>query len=332
MVQRRRSRARVVLRVLLALAVVLAAVVGAASWRLNLYDREIARIDDAMPEEQGRPRAAPGQNWLLVGSDWRGERAEEEQSPEEARADAIMLLHMPEDEQRGYVVSIPRDSYVPIEGHDDGKISTALEKGGPGLLTQTVEELSGVRVDHVAILDFHGFERSIDALGGVEVDVKRDVSDPSNEWSWSAGRQHMDGEEALRFVRERKGLPEGTTDRMRRQQAVLNAVGEKARSQELLRDPGQLDHLLRIASESLAVDDEVTLATLRGLAERLAAAGPERISYTSLPVARTDWVGSRNVARLDEERTGKLFTALDNGTLDQYFAEHDLGNNVDEVN
>lgn len=329
MVQRRRSLARVVGGVVVVLAVLLAAVAGVAAWRLSLYDQEIARMDEALPEE-GRPRAAPGQNWLLVGSDWRGERAEENQTPEEAHADALMLLHLSE-EGGAYIVAIPRDSYVPIPGHDAAKISTAMEEGGPRLLTRTVEELSGIRVDHVAILDFSGFERMVDTLGGVEVHVEEDVSDPSNEWSWSAGRQHMDGAEALRFVRERKGLPEGDADRVRRQQAVLNAVAEKVDHEGLLEDPARLDRMLRIASESLAVDDGVGLATLRGLAGHLAEAGPDGVTYASLPVSGTDWIGTRNVALLDEERTEELFAALDDGTLGRYLAENELGNDVDEV-
>ncbi|RNL86876.1 LytR family transcriptional regulator [Halostreptopolyspora alba] len=329
MVQRRRSRARVVGSLLVGLAVLLAAALGAAAWRLSLYDEEIARMDEAIPEED-RPHAAPGRNWLLVGSDWRGERAEEEQSPEEAHADALMLLHLPDDGDV-YIVAIPRDSYVSIPGHDDAKISTAMEKGGPRLLTRTVEELSGIRVDHVAVLDFSGFERMVDTLGGVEVRVEEDVSDPSNEWSWSEGRQHMDGAEALRFVRERKGLPEGDADRVRRQQAVLHAVAEKVDNESLPEDPARLDRMLRIASESLAVDEGVSLATLRGLAGRLAEAGPDGVTYASLPVAGTDWIETRNVALLDEERTDELFAALDEGTLGRYLAENELGNDVDEV-
>ncbi|WP_236700653.1 LCP family protein [Allosalinactinospora lopnorensis] len=227
---------------------------------------------------------------------------------------------------------MPRDSYVPIPGHDDDKISTAFAKGGPRLLMQTVEQLTDIRLDHVAVLDFSGFKRMTDVLGGVRVRVSEDIVDPSNGWSWSAGEHDMDGEEALRFVRERKGLPGGDVDRGRRQQAFIRAMAEKATSEGVLEDPVRLDGFLRSASESMAVDDDVSMGTLRGLAQRLSEVGPERITFASLPVAATDWVGPQNVVRLDENRVEELFDALRGGELGDHLSEQELENDVDEVN
>ena len=209
---RRRRRVRVVVGVL---AVVVVLLVGAAGGlvleRQRAYDRNIQRIPGAFPAESARPARAPGraQNWLLVGSDRRADQGTTGQDATAPlwrygaqRADTIMLVHLPADRRRLYLVSFPRDAWTPIQGHGNAKLNAAFSFGGPPLLIATMERLTGVRVDHFAVLDFEGFRSMTDALGGVTVRVVRTVRDPARRVVWPAGTHHLDGARALAILRE----------------------------------------------------------------------------------------------------------------------------------
>src|SRR6266511_4666986 len=192
-------RRRVLIRVVIAAAALMLLAGGATGLffeRQRTYDRNIQRIPGAFPAEAGRPVRAPGraENWLLVGSDRRADQATTGRDANEPlwrygaqRADTIMLVHLPVDRDRAYLVSFPRDSWVPIQGYGNAKINAALSFGGPPLLIATIERLTGVRVDHFAILDFEGLRSMTDALGGVEVRVARTVWYPARNGVWPAG-------------------------------------------------------------------------------------------------------------------------------------------------
>jgi LCP family protein required for cell wall assembly len=190
----------VLIRVLLAAAAAAVLFIGAFTGlfleRQRAYDRNIRRIPGAFPAESDRPARTAGraQNWLLVCSDRRADRATTGRDANQPlwrygaqRADTIMLVHLPADRDRAYLVSFPRDSWVPIQGHGKVKLNAAFSFGGPPLLIATIEGLTGVRVDHFAILDFEGFKSMADALGGVNVRVVRTVRDPARQVVWPAG-------------------------------------------------------------------------------------------------------------------------------------------------
>ncbi|MEW2359310.1 LCP family protein [Spirillospora sp. NPDC029432] len=329
----RHARSLRILGVMLAAGLLAAVGVTAlAEWRGGTYDRRIQRIPDALPHGSDvRPVEDPGQNWLLIGSDLRGVPAADKWRPGgRARADTIMLLHMPERGGRAYVISIPRDLWVDVPGQEKSKINAAFAAGGSRLLTRTVEDFSGVRIDHVAAVDFAGFKAMTDALGGVEIHLDRPIHDPSNGWSWPAGRNLLDGEEALRFVRERKGLSGSDLDRIERQQAFLTALAEKAADSGTLTSPWKLDAFLRAASGSLAVDSGTEFGTLRSLAARLARIGPERVSFATLPTGGSAWIGDQNVLLPDPEARDGLFEALREGRLDGHLDRHDLETEIDQ--
>ncbi|MUL42576.1 LytR family transcriptional regulator [Streptomonospora sp. PA3] len=331
---RHRGRRRALKAGLIALTTALvlaAAAAGVVAWRLEGYQADIDRISDALPTDRSSAAADPGENWLLVGSDLRGEATIGKWRRGESDADVIILLHMPEDSERAYAISFPRDSWVDIPGHGEDKINEAYRQGGPRLLVRTVEQLSGVAVDHFAAVDFRGFERMVDALGGVTLDLPHAIHDPTNGWSWPAGENHMDGEEALRFVRERKGLSGRDIDRVERQQVFLNAMAEKAADSGLASDPPRLDAFLRAVGRSMAVDDRVDGATLRAAALRLLDAGPENTVYVTLAVTKSAWIGDQNVLLLDEPVNDGLFAALEDDRLAAYIGKHDLANDVERM-
>ncbi|ASU85114.1 hypothetical protein CDO52_22025 [Nocardiopsis gilva YIM 90087] len=327
----RKRGLRIVVAALATIALLGGAAVAVGLWRVLTYDGNIDRIQDALPSGRAAGNAAPGDTWLLVGSDLRGASTADNWRVGEAHADTIIVLHAPEGADRVHLISIPRDAWVDIPGHGPDRISHAFREGGARLLVETVERETAAVIDHVAVIDFQGFERMTDTLGGVEVRLVEPVVDPSNGWSWPAGTNRMNGEEALRFVRERKGLPSGDQDRIKRQQAFLKAMATKVTSAELRTDPLRLDAFLEAASESLAVDEGVGMTTMRSMGMRLLEIGPEGMTFVSLPISGTDWIDGKNIAYLDDEVKRDVFGALRDGSLDAYVAEYGLANDVDEV-
>ncbi|MEV4167492.1 LCP family protein [Nonomuraea dietziae] len=292
----------------LLVAMVLAGGFALLMQRQYVYDGNIRRIAEPFPVESERPGKTVGeaQNWLLIGSDRRpGEQGAQ-------RADTIMILHLPADRRRIYVVGIPRDAYVPIKGHGNDKINASYAYGGPRLLISTVERFTGVRIDHFAAVDFAGFVAMTRALGGVDVYVARTTYDPMNKVTWKQGKVHLDGERSLLFVRQRYNLPGGDFDRIRRQQAVIKAMGRKLRDSSLF----AIDEFLQESTKSLSVDPGVTMSLLRGLAFDLR--GVEDLTALTTPHLGSATIRGASVVKIDEKKAEKLFAAVRQDALADY--------------
>lgn len=279
------------------------------------YDRNIARtkgVIDNSAKDRPKPPAG-GENWLIVGSDSRQKDPLADAAdwkPGQQRSDTIMLVHMFGDGKRVSVTSFPRDSWVDVPGHGKQKINAAFSYGGPRLLVRTVEQLTDIRIDHFAAVDFNGFKTMTDAVGGVDVFVPRTVTDSSQDRVWTKGRHHLDGEDALAFVRQRHGLPNGDLDRIKRQQTFLLALLAKASSRHMLTNPGRLDAFLDATSKAMTVDDSVDSGDLRTLALRYRGIGRDDILFGTVPIRSSGNVGGQAVLFVDEPRAEELFTAL----------------------
>jgi LCP family protein required for cell wall assembly len=341
----RAPRRRLLIRVLVAAAAAAVLLVGATAGlfleRQRAYDRNIRRIPGVFPAESDRPARAPGraQNWLLVGSDRRADQATTGRDATgplwragAQRADTIMLVHLPADRDRAYLVSFPRDAWVPIPGHGDAKLNAAFSFGGPPLLIATIERLTGVRVDHVAILDFDGFRSMTDALGGVDVRVARTVWAPAQRVLWPAGTHHLDGARALDFVRQRHNLPGGDLGRIQRQQAFLRALARQAVDRGTLANPLKLNALLEAATKAVSVDASLTIAGLRALALQFRSLRPGDLVFVTAPVAGMGTEGRQSVVYLDRAKGQPLYQALRTDTVEGYLAGvGDAVNQVDQV-
>jgi LCP family protein required for cell wall assembly len=341
----RARRRRVLIRLLLAAAAAAVLLVGAITGlfleRQRAYDRNIQRIPDAFPDEADRPPRVPGraQNWLLVGSDRRSDQATTGRDADQPlwrygaqRADTIMLVHLPADRGRIYLVSFPRDAWVPIQGHGNAKLNAAFSFGGPPLLIATIERLTGVRVDHFAILDFDGFRSMTDALGGVDVRVARTVRDPARKVVWPAGTHHLDGARALDFVRQRHNLPGGDLGRIKRQQAFLKALAGQAVDRGTLANPLKLNAFLEATTESVSVDQSLTISRLRSLALQFRSMRVGDVVFVTAPVAGTGTEGRQSVVYLDRTKGQPLYQALRADAVEDYLAGADnTANQVDEV-
>ncbi|OBH96663.1 LCP family protein [Mycobacterium sp. E2733] len=243
----------------LVIAVLLAGigVVCGAVW----FDSRLHR-DEILTDYSGRPAHGRGTNWLLVGSDSRQGLSPEQQEAlatggdiGSSRTDTILLVHLPElwSGRRVTMVSIPRDSYVPIAGHGKDKINSAFAMGGATLLAQTVEQATGLRLDHYAEIGFGGFAGVVDALGGVTVCPTTPFSDPLAGIDLPAGCQKLNGRNALGYVRTRD-TPRADLDRMVNQRQFVAALLHAATSPTVWLNPWRWYAVPRALADALTVD------------------------------------------------------------------------------
>lgn len=255
----------------------------------------------------------PGETYLIVGSDSREGWMDD--GTEGARTDTIMLVHHPENGPAA-LISIPRDSYVDIPGHDPNKINAAFAFGGPQLLVQTVEQLTGLTVDRYLEVGFLGVEDVVNALGGIELCYDADVNDPYSTLVWRAGCHESDGATALAFSRMRYADPLGDIGRTQRQQQVVSAVANKALSSSVLLNPLKLRGVADAGLKSFRVNDGTHAYDLAQMARVInAARGANAVAGTP-PIAsldyRVDGVGS--TVLLDPDTSADFWIAIADGT------------------
>jgi LCP family protein required for cell wall assembly len=235
-------------------------------------------------------------NVLLLGSDTREGQGNRIGGETPGLSDTTILLHLSANRERAYGVSIPRDSMVERpecerkdgQGTDPGGLSqfnVAYAIGGPACTIRTVESLTDIRINHFVVIDFNGFKSMVDALGGVPVCVPEEVNDDIGKIYLPAGSYEVKGQQALSYVRLRHGLSEnGDIGRMKRQQAFLASMANKAISAGTLLNPVRLYNFLDAATKSLTTDPELaSLNKLRGLAGQLKDIGLKQIQFLTVP-------------------------------------------------
>ncbi|TJZ73271.1 LytR family transcriptional regulator [Rhodococcus oryzae] len=294
------------------IGLVLAALLVLVGGSVVYLDRGLNRID-ALADYPGRIGDTPGTNWLLVGSDSRtGLTPEQEQELatggelDSKRTDTIIIVHIPKS-GKSTMVSIPRDSYVTIPGWGKDKINSSFsgEDGGPQLLVQTVEEATGLRMDHYVEIGFGGFAGIVDALGGINICVPYPIDDPLAGINLQPGCQDLTGAQALGFVRTR-ATPLADLDRMKNQRAFMSALLDKSTSIGTLINPFRLWPMATKTAESVQVDEDDHLWNLAGLAWAMRG-GP---IATTVPIAGFEDVDAGNVLIWDRERASEFFGAL----------------------
>ena len=325
---RRRGRFRdhkVLVAALVLLVVPVLAVAGFAAYLNHLVTTNVqhgnlmpnipiatAGPDGTVTQAPGAPavQTGRGQNYLLLGSDAGAGR-------EGGRSDVIILVHVPEDHAKVQLIHFPRDLYVAIPGHGKDKINAAFAFGGAPLLVQTMQDLIGVRIDHVAMIGFEGFKQMTDAVGGVDVNVE----EPSNEsgYVFTKGKMHLNGDQALAFVRERHQLSEGDISRGRRQQAFLKALMLKGLSSDTLTNPAQLSRFIQAATANLVVDQSLDVGQLRTEAFGLKDLRGDDIRFITAPFTgfATTAAGA-SIDVVDEAKMKALGKAIATDQLDGY--------------
>jgi LCP family protein required for cell wall assembly len=309
----RRRPGRIVAATLGVLALV---VIGFAGY----VDRAMQRTD-ALADYPGRIADTAGTNWLIVGSDSRAGLTPDQEARlttgDEAaagggRTDTIMLMHIPALTGNGQVtlVSLPRDSSVPLAGHGRVKLNTTFALGGPTLLVQTVENVTGVHVDHYAEIGFGGFAGLVDDVGGVQMCPTEPISDPLAGLNIPAGCQVLDGPQALGYVRTRH-TPRADLDRVVHQREFLGALIARASSPAVLLNPFHSVPLAIDAPETITVDNGDHVWDLARLGWALRSLSSGNAVTETVPIAGFGPVtdGSSGVL-WDREQAGRLFSGL----------------------
>ncbi|GAA1848775.1 LCP family protein [Pseudonocardia alni subsp. carboxydivorans] len=318
----RRGR-RVLVALLAVVLVLLLAVAGTVAYLTSSIGGGISRIPDAFRgiDAGSRPASFGGTTFLLVGTDSRssepttGSDATPGVDAGSQRSDVIMLGTLAPDGEHGSVVSIPRDSWVEIPGRGKNKINAAYAFGGAPLLIETVENLTGVRVDHFGVIDFAGFTSLVDSVGGIDVTVARATSNAGVDFT--AGENHLDGGEALAYVRQRYGLPNGDIDRAARQQNAIRALLEKVQ-EKASTDPAALYAFATSVGDAVSVDDSLSNTGLVQLALENRNLRGSGVAFVTAPVAGLGREGAQSVVYLDDGRAADLWDAVRNGSVAQY--------------
>ncbi|GAA3703033.1 hypothetical protein GCM10022204_20230 [Microlunatus aurantiacus] len=321
---RRRRRWLRILLVAVAVVVVGAVVAGAAY--VYTLDRSVTskiKREDVLPGEgsgaSARPSADPAAtgalNFVLLGSDSR--------DPDDSgagRSDSIMVVHLNKAHDQAFITSFPRDMWVDIPGHGKGKINAAFAYGGTQLMVQTLEKLLGTRMDHVVMVDFEGFIKLTESLGGVTVKNKTAFS--SHGFDYPKGEITIAGEEALWFVRERKSLPGGDLDRAENQRNVIKAIVAKGLSPEVVANPAAFTSFVGGVAEHVTVDSSLTDQIIRDLALSL------RLTAKDITLLQAPLSGfgtspdGQSIDLVDEAQLAALGKAMKSDTMAAYVAKY----------
>ncbi|MER5950840.1 LCP family protein [Streptomyces sp. NPDC001904] len=295
-----------------------------------LGDNRPARADGTGPSPS--PSASASQepvekgvlNVLVLGSDSRSGKENKKLGGGDsggARSDTAMVLHLNADRSEATVVSIPRDTLVqrpscPTESGGttavayDVMFNSAYSLGGPVCAVKTVETMTGVRMDHYLEVDFAGFAKLVDALGGVDITTDEDIDDDLSQLHLEAGPHHLDGTTALAFARTRHGVGDGSDlGRIKLQQQLVKALADEVSASGLLTSPARLYKVADAATGALTTDTGLdSLSKLSGLARSLQDLSGDSVKTVMMPVVPAP--SDRNRVVADEPEAKDLWESL----------------------
>jgi LCP family protein required for cell wall assembly len=311
-------------RIALVGAVAVALLAGLGLGGAWLYAKHIEskvhRIDAFSDITGGRPPklVAGAQNILLLGSDSRDMSAAADNGG--WRSDTLILMHITADHKKAYLISIPRDTWVFVPkssstqyGNTMAKINSAFSWGGVPLTVQTVEGFTGVHIDHVALINFEGFKEVTDALGGVDLYVDQTIKSIHKPYrTFTKGEQHMNGTEALDWVRQRKQFAQGDFARVKHQQEFLKAIMEKAASTGTLTNPAKLNSFLNAMTKAVVVDKDMNLVDL---ALQFRSLRSSDMTFLTNPSSGTGTRDGESVVLSDKTKASGLYDAVSKDTV-----------------
>jgi LCP family protein required for cell wall assembly len=305
----RRLRALGWISAIMTLVVVSTSLVAYAEWRHLWGNIQKENVNGLLGKRP--PKYNSAMNILLIGSDSRaGSNKKFGQGIQGARSDTMILMHISPQRTGATLISFPRDSVVSTVGcQADGMghlgqqasqqvemLNATFDSGGAPCTWKTLETLTGIRIDHFIEIDFGGFQSMVNAVGGVTVCLPEAIHDPASKLNLSAGAHHVDGAQALAFVRERHVGLGSDLQRIQRQQFFMASLAKQVTTSNMLGDPGKLLSLANAATRSLTTDSALDVGTLLKIAESMRGLRASSVNMISVPVVadasdpnRVDW-------------------------------------------
>lgn len=304
-----------------ALAIV-ASLLGYGWYQSIIGNITTAQVDT---DEWDRPANVEGvMNILLIGSDERsGENADYGEAEGE-RPDTMLIASINVDNGAATLINLPRDLMVDLpeceaveeyEGMSahNGMINSAMTFGGMGCQWKTVEQVTGVHLDHFVVMDFVGFKDMIDAIGGVEMCIPEPVDDPKAHLVLDAGLQVLDGEESLGFVRSRYGQGDGSDlSRIDRQQEFMGAMLREVLDSDVMTSPVTITNFLGAVTDSITTDEDMTVDIMTSIAISMREVDLDRVQFVTAPNGQHP--DDENRITLKEPDASELFEEINSGT------------------
>jgi LCP family protein required for cell wall assembly len=285
----------------LAISAISALAFGTVTASINKID--VFSGIDKRPEKK-----STAMNYLLVGSDTREGLSKEElkklrvgsvATAAGKRSDTMLLVHISKARDKAILISIPRDTFALIPEHKSksgkiipavhSKINSSFNWGGAPLLIQTIEEMTELKIDHYVEINFAGFARIVDSIGGVEVCTKKNINDPKSHLILEAGVHTLNGIESLKYVRTREFDGMGDLGRMQRQQAFMSAVLRKATSAGVLLNPVTMASFINSSLSAVTTDSELKNSDLIALAKQMKSLSTSSVRTLTVPLSNLSY-------------------------------------------
>lgn len=295
----RSSRRRTLKGVIWTLVVLVAVILGGLGYLYARLNGNLSGIDINAQLGDHRPRNVDNgsEDILVLGSDSRAGANAKYGKSSGARSDTAMVVHVYHGHKKAAVVSIPRDTLVhrpacaakkggTAPAEPSAMFNSAYEVGGPACAVKTVERMTGIRMDHYIEVDFTGFKKLINQLGGVKVTTTKAIHDKDSHLSLGPGTHTLDGEQALGLVRTRHAVGNGSDlGRIELQQAFMKALIHQVRGVGLFSDPKKLFDLADTATKSITPDSQLdSVNELIGFAGGLQDLSAKNVTMITLPV------------------------------------------------
>lgn len=288
------------------------------------YQRLYGNISHIDPKGQlgdhRPPKIGDAVNVLVIGSDSRAGANGAYGNEAGARSDTILVMHIAAGGKRAVGLSLPRDSIVNIPSctsggrtipAHQGMINSSFNSGGAACTWKTIEATTGIHLDHFVQIDFAGFQRMVDALGGIEIDLPKPVRDTDARLNLPAGPHLLDGRTALAYVRARHAFGDGSDlGRIQRQQRFMAAMIKKATSTGLLSSPARLYRFLDAATDSVTTDNDLGIAEMRNLAEGMSGVDSGAVRFVTVP--NHPWPADPNRVAWTQPAARHLFHQIGN--------------------
>jgi LCP family protein required for cell wall assembly len=303
----------------------------------------INKIDVFSGIDKRPEKKSTAMNYLLVGSDTREGLSKAElkalrvgsvATAAGKRSDTMLLVHISKARDKAVMISIPRDTFALIPEHTSktgklipavhSKINSSFNWGGAPLLIQTIEEMTDLKIDHYIEINFAGFARIVNSIGGVEVCTKKNINDPKSHLVLEAGVHTLNGIESLKYVRTREFDGMGDLGRMQRQQAFMSAVLRKATSAGVLLNPVTIASFINSALSAVTTDSELKNSDLIALAKQMKSLSTSSVRTLTVPLSDLNYYsnGVTSAVLWDPVLAPQLWTRLreDQAVVDEVVA------------